>query len=45
MERRRFLKSAGTGLAAGATIVPVAAIAQDKQFRWKMQSANPAGTR
>ena len=44
MERRRFLKSAGTGLAAGATIVPVAAIAQDKQFRWKMQSANPAGT-
>ena len=44
MERRGFLKSAGTGLAAGAAIAPVAAIAQDKKFRWKLQSANPAGT-
>ena len=44
MERRRFLKSAGTGLAAGAAIAPAAAIAQGTQFRWKMQSANPAGT-
>ncbi len=44
MERRGFLKSAGTGLAAGAAIAPVAALAQEKKFRWKLQSANPAGT-
>ena len=44
MERRKFLKSAGTGLAAGTAIAPAPAIAQGTQFRWKMQSANPAGT-
>ena len=40
-QRRRFL--AGAGLVAGAAAAP--AIAQaPAQFRWKLQSANPAGT-
>jgi len=45
MERRGFLKSAGTGLAAGAAVAaPLAAAAQEKKYRWRLQSANPAGT-
>lgn len=44
MERRKFLKSAGVGLAAGATMTPTLARAQQAQFRWKLQSANPAGS-
>lgn len=44
MERRRFLKSAGAGLATGAALTSVAAQAQGQSFRWKLQSANPAGT-
>jgi TRAP-type mannitol/chloroaromatic compound transport system substrate-binding protein len=41
MERRKFL--AGAGLAAGVAATP--ALAQvPAQFRWKLQSANPAGT-
>jgi TRAP-type mannitol/chloroaromatic compound transport system substrate-binding protein len=44
MKRRKFLKSAGMGVAAGATLAPAASQAQQTQFRWKLQSANPAGT-
>jgi TRAP-type mannitol/chloroaromatic compound transport system substrate-binding protein len=44
MERRKFLKSAGAGLASGAALVPAATQAQGQSFRWKLQSANPAGT-
>ncbi len=41
MKRRKFL--AGAGLAAGAAVTPALAQAP-AQFRWKLQSANPAGT-
>ena len=44
MERRRFLTSAGAGLAAGATLAPGGAHAQSAPIRWKLQSGNPAGT-
>jgi TRAP-type mannitol/chloroaromatic compound transport system substrate-binding protein len=44
MQRRKFLKSAGAGIAAGAALAPSMASAQSKTFRWKLQSANPAGT-
>jgi TRAP-type mannitol/chloroaromatic compound transport system substrate-binding protein len=44
MKRRKFLQSAGAGLATGAALAPVAAQAQAQSFRWKLQSANPAGT-
>jgi TRAP-type mannitol/chloroaromatic compound transport system substrate-binding protein len=42
MERRAFI--AGAGLAAGAALAPVRAQAQAQPIRWKLQSANPAGT-
>lgn len=42
MERRKFLKSAGGGLAAGVAMTPTLARAQQAQFRWKLQSANVA---
>ena len=42
MKRRNFL--AGAGLAAGAAVTPAVAQTQAAQFRWKLQSANPAGT-
>ena len=42
MKRRNFL--AGAGLAAGAAVTPAIAQTQAAQFRWKLQSANPAGT-
>lgn len=42
MQRRKFL--AGASLAAGAALAPAAARAQGQTFRWKLQSANPAGT-
>jgi len=42
MKRRKFLASAG--VAAGAVLATKAAQAQGTQFRWKLQSANPAGT-
>ena len=41
MERRTFI--AGAGLAAGAALSAAPAQAQE-QFRWKLQSGNPAGT-
>jgi len=41
MERRKFL--AGAGLAAGVAATPALAQAP-AQFKWKLQSANPAGT-
>ena len=44
MERRKFLKSAGAGLAAGAAVAAPLAQAQGTSHRWKLQSANPAGT-
>ena len=46
MERRKFLKSTGAGLAAGAAVAPGLARAQApaQAIRWKLQSANPAGT-
>ena len=41
-----FLKSTGAGLAAGAAVAPGLARAQApaQAIRWKLQSANPAGT-
>jgi TRAP-type mannitol/chloroaromatic compound transport system substrate-binding protein len=43
MQRRKFL--AGAGIATGAALAPAAVLAQQGQtFRWKLQSANPAGT-
>jgi TRAP-type mannitol/chloroaromatic compound transport system substrate-binding protein len=42
MERRTFIT--GAGLAAGAAMAPVQSHAQSAQFRWKLQSGNPAGT-
>ena len=42
MQRRKFL--AGAGLAAGTALAPAVARAQAKEIRWKLQSANPAGT-
>lgn len=44
MQRRKFLKSAAAGVAAGAAVAPSIVHAQAKTFRWKLQSANPAGT-
>src|SRR3990167_540092 len=44
MKRRKFLKSAGAGLAAGVAMAPTLARAQQTQFKWKLQSANPSGT-
>jgi TRAP-type mannitol/chloroaromatic compound transport system substrate-binding protein len=42
MQRRKFLASAGAGLAAAAATSSQAQA--PAQFRWKLQSANPAGT-
>jgi TRAP-type mannitol/chloroaromatic compound transport system substrate-binding protein len=42
MERRTFV--AGAGLAAAAAMAPVQSHGQGAQFRWKLQSGNPAGT-
>lgn len=44
MKRRKFLKTAGVGLVASAAAVSAPAIAQNAPIRWKLQSANPAGT-
>jgi TRAP-type mannitol/chloroaromatic compound transport system substrate-binding protein len=44
MKRRKFLRTAGAGLAAGAAMMPTIASAQPAQIRWKLQSANPSGT-
>ena len=44
MQRRKFLKSASAGLAAGAAAASPLAHAQGAVTRWKLQSANPAGT-
>jgi TRAP-type mannitol/chloroaromatic compound transport system substrate-binding protein len=44
MKRRKFLKTAGVGLVAGAAAVSSPAIAQGAAIRWKLQSANQAGT-
>lgn len=44
MKRRRFLKAAGAGLAASAVMTPALVRAQQPQFKWKLQSANPSGT-
>lgn len=42
MQRRKFLASAGAGIAAAAATSSHAQA--PAQFRWKLQSANPAGT-
>ncbi len=43
MKRANFIT--GAGLAAGAAVAPGrSARARPPQFRWKLQSANPAGT-
>ncbi len=44
MRRRKFLKTVGGGVAAGAMIASVTSRAQQAQFKWKLQSANPVGT-
>ena len=44
MQRRKFLAATGAGLATGAALAPAGAQAQAQSFRWKLQSANPAGT-
>jgi len=44
MKRRKFLKTAGAGLAAGVAMAATPARAQQKEIKWKLQSANPAGT-
>jgi TRAP-type mannitol/chloroaromatic compound transport system substrate-binding protein len=44
MQRRKFLAATGAGLATGAALAPASAQAQGQSFRWKLQSANPAGT-
>jgi TRAP-type mannitol/chloroaromatic compound transport system substrate-binding protein len=44
MQRRRFLAAAAAGIGTGATIAPTAARAQAQTHRWKLQSANNAGT-
>jgi TRAP-type mannitol/chloroaromatic compound transport system substrate-binding protein len=44
MQRRHFLKSASVGIAATAAVAPTATLAQGTPIRWKLQSANPAGT-
>ena len=44
MKRRKFLAAAGAGLATGAALAPAGAQAQGQSIRWKLQSANPAGT-
>lgn len=44
MERRKFLASTAAGLATGGALAPSAALAQGQSFRWKLQSANNAGT-
>ena len=43
MKRREFIKGAGVA-AAGTAMASVEVKAQAPQFRWKLQSANPAGT-
>ncbi|MDF3061854.1 MAG: hypothetical protein K0S06_1963 [Microvirga sp.] len=42
MKRRTLIT--GAGLAAGVSMAPVRSRAQGAQFRWKLQSGNPAGT-
>ncbi len=44
MERRKFLTAVGAALAAGAMLTAAPAVAQQKEIRWKLQSANPSGT-
>lgn len=44
MKRRSFLKAAGAGLATGAALSTAPARAQQKEFKWKLQSGNPTGT-
>jgi TRAP-type mannitol/chloroaromatic compound transport system substrate-binding protein len=45
MKRRNFVRSAGAAVAAGAVLAPAITKAQaTAQIRWKLQSANPAGT-
>jgi TRAP-type mannitol/chloroaromatic compound transport system substrate-binding protein len=44
MQRRKFLAAAAAGLGTGAALAPSAAQAQGQTHRWKLQSANNAGT-
>src|SRR5687768_18305340 len=44
MQRRKFLAAAAAGIGTGAALAPTAANAQGQSFRWKLQSANNAGT-
>ena len=44
MQRRKFLASTAAGLATGAAFAPAVAQAQGQTHRWKLQSANNAGT-
>ena len=44
MERRKFLAALGAALTAGAVLAAAPAVAQQKEIKWKLQSANPTGT-
>jgi TRAP-type mannitol/chloroaromatic compound transport system substrate-binding protein len=44
MERRKFLAAMGAALAVGAVFAAAPAVAQQKEIKWKLQSANPTGT-
>jgi TRAP-type mannitol/chloroaromatic compound transport system substrate-binding protein len=44
MQRRKFLAAAAAGLGTATALSPSAAQAQGQSHRWKLQSANNAGT-
>jgi TRAP-type mannitol/chloroaromatic compound transport system substrate-binding protein len=44
MKRRKFLKTAGVGIIAGAAAAAASPALAQQTFRWKLQSGNPAGT-
>jgi len=44
MQRRKFLAAAAAGLGTSAALAPSAVRAQGQAHRWKLQSANNAGT-
>ena len=45
MERRKFLAAMGAALTVGAVLAAAPAVAQQKEIKWKLQSANPRARR